>query len=200
MITILPIARGDDSYADALLRIYQSALDVSEQKPASAIRALLCDERYAVIGALNDTELLGFVISIFPPAADFWLLEYMAVSEHARSMGIGGLLFRAAREAAERRSPGLPCLIEVDQIGCDSRAAVQRDRRLRFYARHGCRHLVNLNYIMPAVAGVAPPIMHLLIYGLAGTHYVPLSQLHLWLTTIYREVYVVWLAADDPRK
>lgn len=195
LTTVLPINPNDASSVSALMAIYQDALEISEQKPVGTIEALLHDARYAIIGAFKDTALLGFAMSIFPSGADFWLLEYMAVSDQARSVGIGGKLFRAALAIADRRAPGCPCLIEVDQLAHDSEAAAVRTSRLRFYARHSCRRIVNLKYIMPAVAGVAPPPMHLLIHGLSDENDVAVAKLHSWLATIYREVY--GRSADD---
>jgi GNAT superfamily N-acetyltransferase len=196
-ISVAPVSPDDPATFQQLLAIYQEAIEPSEQKPADAIAALLRDKRYLVIVSRAGPEVMGFAIAFFPEEGNFWLLEYVAVAVHLRARGIGSRLFREILSAAQSRIGCHPCILEVDQAGAAVSIKNDPKRRLRFYARQSCRRLVGLNYILPLSLAGTPPPMHLLVHGLNGQHQVKKELVHVWLSTIYRQVY--GCPPDDPR-
>lgn len=194
---VAPVSPEDSAAFQALLAIYQEAIEKSEQKPPDAVAALLRDERYMFLVSRTGREITGFAIIFFPPDSDFWLLEYMAVAATARSTGIGGKLFQDTLVFGRTRSGGNPCLLEVDQPNAPVSPSNDPRRRLQFYAANGCRRLVGLNYILPLDVAGTPPPMQLLVHGLDGSSDVPVAVVRVWLSTLYSQVY--GCAPDDPR-
>ena len=188
-------SRGGDAIAQ-LIRIYQSSIEPSEQKPSEALQGAIQDERYRLWLARLDREGIGFSISFLPDGADFWLLEYMAVAAPVRSAGHGrGLFQNAAADAfVLGRKTGL---LEVDAVTGEGAAREQKRRRLAFYAGLGCRMVAGLDYILPLDVAGAPPAMTLLVHGADGQATLPKAQLRAWLRALYSQVYAQPL--DDPR-
>jgi GNAT superfamily N-acetyltransferase len=191
--TIEPLLSHDEQGLSDLLSIYQEAIEPSEQKPPEEIARFLANESFSIFVARKTKEIAGFTISYFPPNAEFWLLDYMAVAKDARSQGIGEKLLQSAIEYAHKRDK-LAGLMEVD-IEHEEKAAPAR--RLGFYARFGCRRISGLNYVLPQVGAGLPPPMQLLVHGLIGQEFLPKDTLRDWITTLYTEHYSS--KADDPR-
>lgn len=186
------------SDCDALVRIYQSAIERSEQKPEAALRALLRDWRYDVLIARDVTGVVqGFSMVFHSETRTFGLLEYMAVAQEARGSGIGAHLFSSAAAAAAERSPTAPGILEVDVPPVGSASSDDRARRFRFYERQGCRRLSGIDYILPLDTHGAPPPMTLLIYDPVGRPHWPLAMVATWLEALYVEVYGT--SRDDSR-
>lgn len=197
MTTITKVVPGDTTTFEQVLAIYQDSIERSEQKSADAIAALVADSHYDVLAASDQSGVTGFAMSFFPSDGGFWLLEYMAISVRCRSSGIGRTLFQGALAAGSARAGGHPCVLEVDQPGGIVSATNDPVKRLRFYARQGCRRLEGLDYILPLETAGKPPAMHLLVHGLDGQNEVSRATVHRWLEVIYLEVY--GCAAQDPR-
>ena len=89
---------------------------------------------------------------------------------------------------------GRPLLLEVDDDGPQAPEQAQRQRRRRFYERHGARRIGSFNYQLP-LPGPQPAMM-LMILGWPQPA-VPASELADWLRRIYGGVY--HQPADDPR-
>lgn len=196
-VTVAPLQPGDEPGFDALIDIYREAIAASERKPVAAIAAYLRDARYVVLAARDQAQVVGFAIAFFPAGADFWLLDYMAVAHGARSRGIGGVLFRAACAAARSRGGAGPCVIEIDDPRATLSAANKARERIAFYKRQGCRRLGSLSYILPLDVAGTPPLMQLLVHGLADAGSVPKAVVRRWLSTLYAQLYD--RACDDPR-
>lgn len=190
------LGTDDRSGFEAMLAVYQRAIEPSEQKTATEIAGIVANPRYCVLVLRVSGEVRGLAISFFP-AGDFWLLEYLAVDDGLRSQGLGRTLFLAAKDAAGERNPNAPCVLEVDQPRSTAAPADDAARRLLFYRALGCRRVEGLDYILPLTANGPPPRMTLLVQGLEGRGTLPKVQLARWLRTIYPDVYAQ--PADDPR-
>ncbi len=193
---IVELAPDDRAGFDAMLRIYQMAIEPSEQKPASEIAAIVGNPRYSVLVLRLNGEVRGFAISYFPEG-DFWLLEYMAVDANLRSHGLGRTLFFAAKAAADARAPNAPCVLEVDLPKPDATPSDDAARRFRFYRALACLRIDGLDYLLPLAANGLPPPMTLLVHGLEISRALPKGELARWLQAIYRDVYAQ--PADDLR-
>ena len=161
--------------------IYVGAIPAAERKPTGWIASLPARPDYRLIVAEAGGVVIGFAVVFVPPdPTDAALLEYLAVSTDRRNGGVGGRLVVAALASA-----GRPVLVEVKSDDA------QADRRRAFYARHGCRQLLGLRYLLPMPG--APP-MDLLV---AAVDRVPRPVLARWLATIYADVY--GQSRDDSR-
>jgi GNAT superfamily N-acetyltransferase len=189
-VTIQPLGQDDGAAFEAALAIYRSEIELSEQRPEAELRALLTRDDYLVQIAERAGRVIGFSISWNPPDEDFWLFEYMAVLPEERGSGIGKALFQRACTLPD---PGNVGLVEAD-IAHDDISA----RRLRFYARLGCRRVGDLNYILPLRTHGEPPPMLLLSAPLYGpTNSIRRETVQRALERIYESVY--HQPPDDPR-
>ncbi len=196
-LSVTPLDRGDDGAMSDLIRIYQAAIERREQKPAEALRAMRDDPRYGLFVVKDGPSVAGFSIACFLETADLWLLEYMAIATERRSCGLGSRLFLETCAFARARAPSARCVLEVDRPLFNASPADVRVRRLDFYARHGCREIAPLEYVLPLdFAGTPPPMMLMLRGGHAGDEFGK-ETVTAWLRAIYREIYGVH--ASDPR-
>lgn len=182
---------------DALIAIYQEAIEPSEQKVPSEIQGMLSDTRCVLTVSRTFGEIAGFTIAQFPVGADFWLLEYMAVATNLRRRGVGEALFGQAYRYGLQRDRERLCLLEVDQTGNRVSANNNAEDRVRFYRRLGCRLVSGLNYLLPLEANGAPPPQMLLTYRLPPLESVGKDTVREWLSTIYRDIY--GKPVSDPR-
>lgn len=176
---------SDEIAVAGLLRIYQSSIEPSEQKTAEQVKAIFADPRYRVLVSRNGSDITGFAMVFFPVRAPFVLLEYMAVDESYRSLGIGAALLDAASDVAAEQ--GTPLLLEVDQPDASLSPGNDTMKRLRFYAERNCLRIDGINYILPLSTNGAPPPMWLLVRGL--TKVLSRNELRAWLAALYVEVY-----------
>ncbi len=194
---VAPVARDDIGTFRAILAIYQEAIERSEQKAPDAVAELLRDERYAFLVSRTAGVESGFSISYFPRGGTFWLLEYMAVARDLRSKGVGAALLRETLAMGFERSGGAICVLEVDQPGGQVSPTNDPRRRLAFYARHGCRRIAGLSYVLPMDVAGKPPPMQLLVQGQPAPDRVSRDVVGEWLVALYQQVY--GCAPDDPR-
>ena len=179
---------------EALYAIYAEAIESSEQKTRAELHSAICDPRYRFIAALEAGVMVGFSIVYLPLGADIWVLEYLAIAPEHEGRGVGGQLFS---ESAAMAGPGRLGLIEADADTGEERGSARRRRRLRFYARTGCRQLGDISYLLPLTANGAPPPMDLLVHAPSAIAYVPVATAQAWLRLLYVEVY--GQPGDDPR-
>lgn len=195
-VSIVPLRSAGDPRFDAVTAIYRDAIERSEQKSLQQLRAQIDDDRYAcLIAEAAGGEIIGFAITFIPHSKEFWLLEYVAVAGNARSSGLGSALLTATIAYAAEHAPGAPGILEVDAPRDDLDASSPIRRRLAFYARHGCRLIEGLSYILPLSHAGTPPPMQLLLHTRRCTIEKP--ELRRWLMTLYRDVYSQ--SPDDSR-
>ena len=185
MNTVIELNATNANLINPFLRIYQSSIEPSEQKPAALVKALISDPHYRVHLSIEGEKVTGFAMSFIPSRENFVLLEYMAVDEQLRSRGIGAALFEAASDIAVQYNVAL--VLEVDQPGSPISPGNDPTRRLRFYAELGCRKIAGLDYILPLSAHGSPPPMWLLVCGREQA--LSRSEMRDWLTTLYVEAY-----------
>jgi GNAT superfamily N-acetyltransferase len=187
----------DDRRFAALMAVYAAAIEPSEQKPREVLRRHVADKRYGFLIAEIAGEVVGFAAVFVPASRDFWLLEYLAVDAVRRSAGLGATLFDAAVAYADKFAGDCFGLLEVDAPDAVVGKGNDIPRRLQFYARHGCRQVEGLGYILPLTTRGTPPEMQLLVYGRPAQTSIARSTLQHWLATLYVEVY--GQSRDDPR-
>lgn len=190
-LTIRQLGPGDADAFERALAIYREAIAPSEQRPEEEIRTLLARRDYVVLAAEQGGEVAGFAISYVPLAEDFWLFEYVATTPEKRGRAAGAALVQQATRLA---GDGRVGLVEADaDTGHDPVAG----KRLRFYARLGCRKLEGLDYLLPLRTHGLPPPMLLLALAPPNVTHLSVEAIERWLRLIYIGVYRQ--NEDDPR-
>ncbi len=101
-------------------------------------------------------RVLGFAIVKHDPAANFCLLDFIAVSRGLTSRGIGGALYEHLREEArllDARGLFFECLPDDPAACSDPKLAAANAARLKFYENWGARPIVGTEYERPIRPG-----------------------------------------------
>jgi GNAT superfamily N-acetyltransferase len=176
---------------DLAYSIYTDAIVRSEQRTEAELRSLVARPDYRFLVALREEQTVALAVACVPSGEDFWLFEYAAVAPEERGRGIGEQLFLASRLMAGQSRVAL---VEADAA---TDGAGDAARRLRFYARLGCRRLRGLDYLLPLETYGAPPPMVLLALEAPNVSVVGIEVVERWLRRIYSDVYGKSL--DEPR-
>jgi GNAT superfamily N-acetyltransferase len=169
-----------------ILALYRNSFPKNERRSEPDLLNALATPAYRTVTKLDRHQLLGFAIMFVPRDSDFTLLEYLAVHENYRGIGIGRALVSSAIEEAH----GRPLLTELESASNRTDA----HRRQQFYTRLGFRPIKGLRYQLPLPDN--PPPMELWMHQQSRA---PIKRPRLadWLTKIYTQVY--HCSADDPR-
>jgi hypothetical protein len=173
----------DDFYA-----IYKASFILSEQKSKEKLLAMLNSSDYTIFIAKLGTKIVGFSIIFHSAKVSFYLLEYMAIVETKRNLGIGSKLFFHAIMQTLDKYGTKPVLIEIDSAQEKSDDKEIRKKRELFYKRFGCRKIEPFDYILPIESSQIAPLMKLLVYH-TDMQNILKSQLKRWLKDIYTFVY-----------
>lgn len=190
-LTIRQLGPGDAGAFESALAIYRDAITPSEQRPEEELRPLLGRRDYIVLAAEQGGAVVGFAISYVPLAEDFWLFEYVATTPAARGKGAGAAMVQLATKLAGEGRVGI---VEAE---ADTGHDPVMGKRLRFYARLGCRKLEGLNYLLPLRTHGVPPPMLLLALAPPNVASLPVQSVERWLRLIYIGVYRQ--SEHDPR-
>ena len=106
-----------------------------EKKPLECIERLVATGLYRILYIEEDNQVCGVAFLTTYPDGELYLLDYLAVRVDLRSMGYGGKLLDACREATD----GRPILIETESLesAADEAELALRKRRNQFYQRNG---------------------------------------------------------------
>lgn len=183
-LTRIFAADTKSSIMEGLFKIYNEAINISEQKPRMLLEKMLKDSNYYFYVSVVNEQVIGFAILYSPINSDYCLLEYIAVDDSLRGQGYGGKIFDALTEIFSSRS----MVIEIDSPFEDSEDSAIRLKRIEFYKSHGSRLVQGLNYILP-MGGLHTPEMLILLHSNIYNESIPKEKLSSWLTDIYVSVY-----------
>lgn len=181
---------------DGFYAIYSTAFPPSEQKSRDALLHMVHASFYTIYLAYNDEKIVGFCIMYHPDNEDFFLLEYMAVDETQRGIGLGSTLLQSSIEYLYNTCGIRALLIEIDSPEKSSHEQEIRKKREQFYRRLGALTIDPFDYILALQSSQEPPPMELLVYH-PRMKEVPKETLHHWLEKLYVDVY--GCARNDPR-
>ncbi|DAB36684.1 MAG TPA: GNAT family N-acetyltransferase [Sulfurospirillum cavolei] len=173
---------------DGFYAIYSTAFPPSEQKPREVLLAMCRASFYTIYLAYNDEKIVGFCIMYHPWNEDFFLLEYMAVDETLRGIGLGSTLLKQSIEALYQNYGVRALLIEIDSPEKSSAEQYIREKREQFYRKLGCKKIDPFDYILPLKSDEIPPPMELLVYHPTLMH-ISREDLKRWLEILYSNVY-----------
>ena len=124
-----------------ILTIYETVSPLhfpkEELRPLSNIKHLLDRDGYQGLGLyLPDAALAGYALFIAPPKENVVLLDFFAIREEYRCLGLGGIFLR---EMQKHFSTKQGLLLETEDVLTSSTEAEKslRTRRNDFYLRNG---------------------------------------------------------------
>lgn len=129
--------------------IYESSFPPAERADFSDYVCCIANSARWFFGAVRRNELIGFATFVPEIAPCVHLLEYLAIASSARNEGLGGTLFDQVAHALDA-----DFLLEVesdDECADDERE--MRQRRIRFYERHGAQIVTGMDYRAPRLDG-----------------------------------------------
>lgn len=118
-----------------IYRIYRKAFPTNERKPFFIIRSMQKKGKTDVWYFEKDGAFVGFATTI--NGSDLILLDYLAVVEKNRGMGIGTEVLKLLRTQYE----GKGVFLEIERLCADAPNAEERIRRKQFYISCGMREL-----------------------------------------------------------
>ena len=187
------LAGNDSDGFEQLVRIYSESIVAAEQKAISQLRDMSQQDKYKFYIVEQGGKIEGFAIYCNMFNINCSLLEYMAVANRCRGMGVGTDLFNS--------SVAMQCvdvqyiLMEVDSEIADP--SKDNIRRKKFYRNLSCKQFEGLAYIMPSLDKTLPPPMNLMIYTDIIPTFLDKHILSDWLANIYADVY--GMPANDAR-
>ena len=173
---------------DGFYAIYSTAFPVSEQKSSETLHEMLKSENYTIYLAHIDEKIIGFSILYHPQDEDFYLLEYMAISNLQRGGGWGTMLLQKSIDDLFKTHGTKALIIEIDSPEKPSDEQEIREKREQFYRRFGAKKIDPFDYILPLQTHETPPPMELLVYH-PSLQTLSKELLQHWLEKLYTNVY-----------
>ena len=123
----------------SFIRIYEESFPRSERDDTQALLASIEAGRRFCMVAHRNHELIGLAVLLALAEPGIQFLEYFAVDNHLRSLGIGTqFLGQLGTELRSAPSPASGIVFEVDQPDlAKSEERRLRERRIEFYQRSG---------------------------------------------------------------
>lgn len=181
---------------DGFYAIYSVSFPPSEQKSYNVLLHMLHTSFYTIYLACNDEKIVGFCIMYHPHNEDFFLLEYMAIDEKERGIGLGSTLLHRSIEHLFATHGTRLLLIEIDSPQEASSEQTIRTKREQFYRRFGALMIEPFEYILALQSDETPPPMKLLAYH-PTLRTLSKNTLQTWLEKLYVGVY--GCSQHDPR-
>ena len=181
---------------DGFYAIYSISFPKSEQKSYDELLTMQHSSSYTIYLAFNDEKIVGFCIMYHPKQDDFFLLEYMAVDETQRGIGLGSTLLKQSIEHLFKTQGTRALLIEIDSPEKNSDEQAIREKREQFYRRLGALKIDPFDYILALKSSEEAPPMELLVYH-PHMKTVSKTTLQTWLEKLYVNVY--GCSQNDPR-
>lgn len=111
-----------------------------ELKPLAAVEALLDQASYLGLGLFDASEelLLGYALFLTVPGLDVALLDYYAILEQYRELGLGSIFIQKMRRHF-RQYHGILIETEDPAFAANEEELQKRLRRDAFYRKNGAR-------------------------------------------------------------
>lgn len=126
--------RGLGQWAD-IYKLYEKAFPASEKKPFSMIVKMYRKGTSDVWRFTRNGKFAGLIITI--NGSDHVLLDYLAVEEKQRGIGIGTEILRQMRQ----QYPGKGVFLEIESVYEDCSNREERIRRKHFYEKSGMKSM-----------------------------------------------------------
>jgi len=133
-LKVLSAGELEELYRTELVR----AFPPEELKPLSSMLRLMEQERYQVLGMVDEAGLHGYALFWLEPDVPFALLDYFGTIEGQRGAGLGSQMLKLLSEFYKDYR-GIFGEAEAVTSSDPEEAALQK-RRLGFYERNGLRY------------------------------------------------------------
>jgi len=156
----------------------------NELKDYSHFQLLLANEKYKLLWAKKQEEIVGYaLIYEFEHLPAIWL-DYMAIDQQFRNAGYGSLLFQKILQSKQDGFIGMFVEVEIPEEEKDIRE--QQIRRINFYERLGARRL-NIPYKLPTNDGGFP--MYLYFRPSSNVHRLPKEQIEAAIEEVFQFIH-----------
>jgi len=156
----------------------------NELKDYSQFQLLLANEKYKLLWAKKQEEIVGYaLIYEFEHLPAIWL-DYMAIDQQFRNAGYGSLLFQKILQSKQDGFIGMFVEVEIPEEEKDIRE--QQIRRINFYERLGARRL-NIPYKLPTNDGGFP--MYLYFRPSSNVHRLPKEQIEAAIEEVFQFIH-----------
>ncbi|WP_026564095.1 GNAT family N-acetyltransferase [Bacillus sp. UNC41MFS5] len=168
----IEISEGNLSELHNVYQLLQADFPANELKDYKHFQLLLANEKYKLIWAKQQEEIVGYaLIYEFDHLPAIWL-DYIAIDQQFRNAGYGSLFFQKILQSKQDGFIGIFVEVEIPEEDGDTRE--QQLRRINFYERLGARRL-KIPYILPTNDGGFP--MYLYFRPSSNVHRLPEEQI-----------------------
>lgn len=180
------INKIDSSEFGDAMEIYLEAFPASERHSVPIISERVTRGLSKLYVGSLDNEIT-FLALLWPlKNTDFILLDYMATKSAHRSKGIASTFLSNVRN--KLITTGKHLILEVENPRFGDRTE-EKERRVRFYKRHGARELEGVRYLLPPLDGRTPTEMILMVFPEYKDEKISGPTMKKVIIQIYRELY-----------
>ncbi|MCW5943205.1 MAG: GNAT family N-acetyltransferase [Fimbriimonadaceae bacterium] len=185
---IRAVTANEDPAIPWIEALYEAAFEEVLRLPTGFLRASVArpheGPRTRFLTSAEDEEgPLGFAYFELLREARMGYAIYLAVSPERRGRSVGSALLKdvVRRLAEEAEKQGCPCggvMLEVERVeeAHDEADRIERERRLRFFAKHGARPLTSGYRQPPAQPGFPSVPLNLLWLPMSEARPEPLAE------------------------
>ena len=192
-ITFIHLTDLTGHHAEEAFAIYRKSFPANERQKEEVVLERLNSGTEELFAGVKDDEVISMGLVFNLSNSGFVLLDYVAVSEHARGSGTGTLFMQYLVQCYNQTNRQM--ILEVEDPR-DGKNVVERQRRVNFYRGLGAKCLQDVRYILPALDGTTSTIMILMVFTQGNVSTIPRSEVEKLLLDLYEQVYNK--NADDP--
>lgn len=142
------------------IEIYNNSFPDNERRPVPyMIKMLETDQSYIYLIEIEG-EVAGMATVNPMTGTNFYQLDYLAIEEKYRGLGIGNDFVEFLIDMA--RSENRSFIVEVEQPDCEDKGD-NKNRRIDFYLKLGAKEIKNVYYALPDFDGKGAVPMTLLL-------------------------------------
>jgi hypothetical protein len=174
-----------NEFAEAM-EIYLEAFPANERQSVPTISERVTQglSKLYVVSLNNEITFLALLWPL--KNTDFILLDYMATKSTHRDKGIASTFLMKVRSKLMTIEKHL--ILEVENPTFGDRTE-EKERRVRFYKRHGARELEGVRYLLPPLDGKTPTEMILMVFPEYKDEKISGPTIKTVIIQIYRELY-----------
>lgn len=176
----------DSKEFNEAMEIYTEAFPASERHSVSIISQRVRDGLSKLYVGSSNNEIT--FLALFWPlkTTNFILLDYMATKATHRGKGIASTFLKEVREILRNTHEYLIMEVENSEFGDKQK---EKEKRVRFYKRHGAKELKGVRYLLPPLDGTIPTEMILMIFPEYKSEEIDGAVVKNVIVRIYRELY-----------
>ena len=179
------INKTDSNEFQEAMEIYREAFPANERHSVPTIVERVNRGLNQLYVASVDDEI-AFLALLWPlKGTNFILLDYIATKATHRGKGIASAFLMTLRSQLINTEKHLIVEVENPRFGDPT----QKERRVKFYKRHGAKELEGVRYLLPPLDGSTPTEMLLMIFPEYKGEEISGATIKNVIIQIYRELY-----------